>query len=95
MRAGSEPGLRADAGSPLTRGKGQVLAWFALAGVLLGLATLTRAVFLLFPLALVEPEHRATLRERLQKHVVLFEDDHPQLGAAMNSAINTLSLGGI
>ena len=45
--------------------------------------------------ALVEPEHRATLRERLQKHVVLFEDDHPQLGAAMNSAINTRSLGGI
>ncbi|MBL8145910.1 MAG: DUF4404 family protein [Anaerolineae bacterium] len=45
--------------------------------------------------ALVEPEHRATLRERLEKHVVLFEDSHPQLGAAMHSAINTLSLGGI
>lgn len=45
--------------------------------------------------ALVEPEHQATLRERLQKHVVLFEDSHPQLNAAMQSAINTLSLGGI
>ena len=53
VRAGSEPGVMADAGTPLTRGKGEGFAWFALAGVLLGLATLTRAVFLLFPLALV------------------------------------------
>lgn len=45
--------------------------------------------------AMAEPEHRATLRERLEKHAVLFEDSHPQLSAAMQSAINTLSLGGI
>ncbi|MFN8377919.1 MAG: DUF4404 family protein [Anaerolineae bacterium] len=45
--------------------------------------------------AIKEPEHRATLRERLEKNVILFEDSHPQLGAAMQSAINTLSLGGI
>jgi len=38
--------------SPSSRAKGEVF-WWLLAGALLGLATLTRAVFLAFPLALV------------------------------------------
>ncbi len=39
---------------PLPQGGGvRAVRWFVLAGVLLGLATLTRAVFLAFPLALV------------------------------------------
>lgn len=45
--------------------------------------------------AQTDSEHHATLRERLEKNIVLFEDGHPRLNAAMQSAINTLSLGGI
>lgn len=39
--------------SPVERGPGREVLWWLLAGLLLGLATLTRAVFLAFPLALV------------------------------------------
>jgi hypothetical protein len=45
--------------------------------------------------AQTDSAHHATLRERLQARLVLFEDGHPQLNTAMQSAINTLSLGGI
>ena len=45
--------------------------------------------------SMTDPAHHNTLRERLQERIVLFEDGHPQLAAAMESAINTLSLGGI
>ncbi len=45
--------------------------------------------------AQADSSHHATLRERLEARLVLFEDGHPQLNAAMQSAINTLSLGGI
>ncbi len=42
-----------------------------------------------------DSSHHATLRERLQEHMVLFQDSHPDLAGAMQSAINTLSLSGI
>ncbi|HYO88573.1 MAG TPA: DUF4404 family protein [Candidatus Limnocylindrales bacterium] len=45
--------------------------------------------------SMTDSGHHATLKERLQERIVLFEDGHPQLNAAMQSAINTLSLSGI
>ena len=42
-----------------------------------------------------EGEHHDTLRERLGEAIVQFKVDHPQLGQAMEIAVNGLSNSGI
>lgn len=42
-----------------------------------------------------EPEHRLKLVEDLEKSLILFAEDHPQLAAAMQAAINILAQSGV
>ncbi|MCC6616013.1 MAG: DUF4404 family protein [Anaerolineae bacterium] len=42
-----------------------------------------------------DPDDMPTLLEELERSIILFGDDHPDLTKAIRSAINTLSLGGL
>jgi hypothetical protein len=42
-----------------------------------------------------DPASHPDLLTRLEKAILLYEDDHPALAAAMRSAINVLSSGGM
>lgn len=42
-----------------------------------------------------DSEYHPTLVEELEEAVILFSDDHPELAAALRSAINILSSGGV
>jgi len=40
-------------------------------------------------------DHRPTLVDELEKGLILFDKDHPDLAQAIRSAINILSKGGV
>lgn len=44
---------------------------------------------------IAEPEHRLRLVEDLERSLILFAEDHPQLAAAMQAAINILAQSGV
>lgn len=41
------------------------------------------------------PDDHQTLLEELEESLLIFSENHPKLAAALQSAINALSLGGI
>lgn len=41
------------------------------------------------------PDDNQTLLEELEESLLVFSENHPKLAAALQSAINALSLGGI
>jgi len=42
-----------------------------------------------------DPDYEPTLLEELERSIILFGDDHPDLREAIRTAIDTLSLGGL
>ncbi|MCL4248092.1 MAG: DUF4404 family protein [Anaerolineae bacterium] len=42
-----------------------------------------------------DADYHPTLREELERAIILFGDDHPELTSAIRAAIDTLSLGGL
>ena len=42
-----------------------------------------------------DADYHPTLREELERAIILFGDDHPDLTSAIRAAIDTLSLSGL
>ena len=42
-----------------------------------------------------DADYHPTLREELERAIILFGDDHPELTSAIRAAIDTLSLSGL